>query len=143
MPGRKWTAKQKKQQAEAIHRWRPWDHSTGPRTAEGKAVSAQNALKHGVRSKVVKDYQRVVRENRKAGLFDVEAQEKIEAAREVTINYLIGRLDCTDKDAVINVHEFFASQAVQDTKKFWKVHNRMVQLARWDLHSIRRPREQS
>ena len=33
-------------------RWvRPWRRSTGPRTAEGKTRSAQNALKHGRRSR--------------------------------------------------------------------------------------------
>ena len=34
-------------QAQAIHRWRPWEHSTGPRTAEGKARSARNAYAGG------------------------------------------------------------------------------------------------
>lgn len=30
----------------------PWKHSTGPRTADGKARSSQNALVHGVRAVV-------------------------------------------------------------------------------------------
>lgn len=34
-----------------IHRVRPWRRSIGPRTAAGKARSAQNALKHGRRSR--------------------------------------------------------------------------------------------
>lgn len=32
---------------EAALRNRPWDHSTGPRTTEGKNRSSRNALKHG------------------------------------------------------------------------------------------------
>jgi hypothetical protein len=36
-------------QAKAIRRWRPWEHSTGPRTAEGKARSSMNAWKGGER----------------------------------------------------------------------------------------------
>lgn len=32
-----------------IERWRPWERSTGPRTAEGKARASQNAYKGAVR----------------------------------------------------------------------------------------------
>lgn len=38
-----WTAERRAKQAEAIRRWRPWDQSTGPRTAEGKVISSRNA----------------------------------------------------------------------------------------------------
>ena len=44
-----WTAERRKQQAEAIKRWRPWDKSTGPVTAEGKAKVSRNAFKGGHR----------------------------------------------------------------------------------------------
>ncbi len=30
--------------------WKPWNWSTGPRTAEGKKTCSRNALKHGYRS---------------------------------------------------------------------------------------------
>ena len=36
-------------QAAAIQRWKPWEKSTGPRTAEGKAIVARNAFKGGKR----------------------------------------------------------------------------------------------
>ena len=42
-----WTPEQRARQAQAIRRWRPWEHSTGPRTAEGKARSARNAYTGG------------------------------------------------------------------------------------------------
>lgn len=32
-----------------IKRWKPWERSTGPRTAEGKAKAASNAYKGGKR----------------------------------------------------------------------------------------------
>ena len=38
-----WTPERRARQAQAIRRWRPWEHSTGPRTAEGRARSARNA----------------------------------------------------------------------------------------------------
>ncbi len=42
-----WTPERRARQALAIRRRRPWEHSTGPRTAEGKARSARNAYKGG------------------------------------------------------------------------------------------------
>ena len=43
-----WTTERRKRQAELIRRWQPWLHSTGAKTPEGKAVSSQNAYKHGM-----------------------------------------------------------------------------------------------
>ena len=45
-----WTAERRARQATLIQNWRPWDTSTGPRTAEGKARSSGNAWQHGGRS---------------------------------------------------------------------------------------------
>lgn len=47
--GNHWTAEHCTQQSRAIHRWKPWLRSTGPRTAEGKAASSRNAWKGGTR----------------------------------------------------------------------------------------------
>jgi len=33
----------------AVQQWRPWEQSTGPRTAAGKALVARNAYKGGTR----------------------------------------------------------------------------------------------
>lgn len=38
-----WTPVRRAQQGLAIQRWRPWQHSTGPKTAEGKARSSRNS----------------------------------------------------------------------------------------------------
>lgn len=45
-----WTSARRARHAAAIRRWKPWASSTGPKTAAGKAKSAQNAYKHGGRA---------------------------------------------------------------------------------------------
>lgn len=42
---RNWTPEQRQRQRELIHRWKPWEKSTGAKTQEGKAKSAKNASK--------------------------------------------------------------------------------------------------
>ena len=44
-----WTAERHAQQADAIRKWRPWEHATGPRSAEGKARASRNAYRGGLR----------------------------------------------------------------------------------------------
>ena len=140
MPGRKWTAQKRKAQAEAIRRSRPWEKSTGPKTPEGKAKASQNALKHGVRSKVVKDYRRIVRENRRFNLFDIAEQQKIEAARETAIHFVASLRDKKDVDALLTGQEFIATQTRKTTRNYWKFHNRLAEFVRWDTYSLRSPR---
>jgi hypothetical protein len=40
-----WTAERKARQSALIRAWKPWEASTGPRTATGKAASARNRQK--------------------------------------------------------------------------------------------------
>ena len=42
-----WTADRRQKQRELIQRWKPWEKSTGARTAEGKAKVSKNAVKTG------------------------------------------------------------------------------------------------
>jgi hypothetical protein len=44
-----WTPERRARQSAAIRQWRPWERSTGPRTAAGKARVARNAYKGGSR----------------------------------------------------------------------------------------------
>jgi hypothetical protein len=46
-----WTDARRAQQAKAIRQWRPWEHSTGPRTVGGKARVARNAYRGGQQQK--------------------------------------------------------------------------------------------
>ena len=42
-----WTPQRRARQAALIRSWKPWERSSGPRTAKGKARSARNAWKGG------------------------------------------------------------------------------------------------
>lgn len=50
--GKGWTEERRAKQAEAIRRWKPWERATGPRSAEGKARSALNAYRGGLREQL-------------------------------------------------------------------------------------------
>lgn len=53
------------QQADLVRTWRPWEKSTGPRTAEGKASVARNAWRGGVRE-MLRELSRALGANREA-----------------------------------------------------------------------------
>lgn len=55
-----WTMERRQRQAELIKQWQPWQHSTGARTLQGKAVSSQNANKHGM-SKLLKEIRQLLK----------------------------------------------------------------------------------
>ena len=43
------TPEHRRRQSEAIHRWKPWQSSTGPKTPEGKRRSSMRGYKGGQR----------------------------------------------------------------------------------------------
>jgi hypothetical protein len=62
-----WTTERRARQAAQISRWRPWDKSTGRRTAGGKAKASRNAYRGGPRAqlrglaRVLRQIERVAR----------------------------------------------------------------------------------
>jgi hypothetical protein len=56
-----WTLERRERQAALIRGWRPWTLSTGPKTDGGKAASAMNARRHGMRSRRALDEVRMLR----------------------------------------------------------------------------------
>jgi len=49
MTKRVWTDEQRDRLREAIQYYKPWEKSTGPKSAEGKAAVSQNADQGGLR----------------------------------------------------------------------------------------------
>jgi len=60
-----WTPERQRRQSELIRQWRPWERSTGPRTAAGKAKSSRNAYRGGVRP-MLRELAKLLREQRRA-----------------------------------------------------------------------------
>lgn len=53
---RKWTPEERARQSELIRAHKPWEKSTGPRTAAGKATASRNGTTHGLTSQAAKDF---------------------------------------------------------------------------------------
>jgi hypothetical protein len=59
------TPEHRARQSAAIQQWRPWEHSTGPKSEEGKARVSRNAYKGGTRS-ILRELARLLREQGEA-----------------------------------------------------------------------------
>jgi hypothetical protein len=60
-----WTSERRARQSAAIRQWRPWEHSTGPKSDDGKVGVSRNAFKGGIRAKL-RELARLLREQREA-----------------------------------------------------------------------------
>jgi hypothetical protein len=56
-----WTSERRARQSALIRQWRPWEHSTGPKSEEGKARVSRNAFKGGTRT-MLRELARLLRE---------------------------------------------------------------------------------
>ena len=59
------TPEHRARQAKAIRCWRPWEHSTGPKSDEGKAAVARNADK-GCTRQLLRELRRALRDQAEA-----------------------------------------------------------------------------
>src|SRR5215471_17288219 len=75
-----WSEARRAAQSRAIHRWRPWERSTGPRTAEGKARSSRNAYTFGHRQNLREARLLLARLMPRLEAGDPDAQAEIERA---------------------------------------------------------------
>jgi hypothetical protein len=62
---RNWSPEEREKHAAAMREWKPWKKSTGPKTPEGKAVSAQNAEKSGLYSAEMQLLKELMREQKR------------------------------------------------------------------------------
>src|SRR5690348_6831444 len=69
-----WTPERREMQRQAIRRWKPWQRSTGPKGAKGKAASSRNAWKGGTRP-MMRELAKALREQRK-GLDGVHGAQR-------------------------------------------------------------------
>ncbi len=93
---------------EAARRNRPWEHTTGPRTAEGLARSSKNALKHGRDTAKAREFReralRFLRLNQRfvegllAGQTPEDRDREMRLLREEA-DWIMGRLGATSGEA--------------------------------------------
>lgn len=77
-----WTEERRRRQAERCRAQRPWEQSTGPKSAEGKQRSSLNALKHGRHSRILAPYHDLIELNA-AFLRQTQIVASMETARMV------------------------------------------------------------
>jgi len=77
-----WTTERRAKQAELIRQLKPWEKSTGPRTAKGKAKASRNSRKHGMRSQPAKDIAKARTEARREAWADFSATVRAALRKE-------------------------------------------------------------
>ena len=67
-----WNEERVERTRQVCLRNKPWEHSTGPTTAEGKEKTKFNSLKHGRYSKTMQEVDRVVATVKRKNLTDLD-----------------------------------------------------------------------
>lgn len=70
-----WTLERRRWQSAMMQIWRPWEHSTGPRTPAGKAKTRYNGMKHGGRSQQMREVNKLLAQLRES---EREARKRIQ-----------------------------------------------------------------
>lgn len=73
---RHWTPEERARQADIARKNKPWEKSTGPKTADGKARVRKNALKSGAHSEEMEALRRWLRWQKRF-LKAVRAKDKL------------------------------------------------------------------
>lgn len=60
-----WTKEKRERAAKKAREIKPWKHTTGPKTKEGKAASSQNALKSGLHTQEMNELRKVLHKQAK------------------------------------------------------------------------------
>lgn len=55
-----WTPERRAKQSAMIRNWKPWEKSTGAKTAEGKLKSSQNSKTHGAYTEENREMQIII-----------------------------------------------------------------------------------
>ena len=122
MPGRKWTEEQRRQQAQAIRRWKPWKKATGPKTDEGKATSARNTLQHGSESRIVRKLRRLEKEFRDTDNTDFTLFDRLEEVRLASAEFVAENVRKDDPQALLKTHKFLATQIHKAGKQLFQAY---------------------
>ncbi len=130
MPGRRWTKKQRKEQAEVIRRSEPWLKSTGPRTPTGKARSSLNGLKHGTRSQAVAMFRAMDRQFRHGDQEDFTLLGEVEEARALVCQFVAKIAKPNDLMARMRAMEFVSIQTRKGGIRLEKKTEKLVRLAK-------------
>jgi translation initiation factor 2 beta subunit (eIF-2beta)/eIF-5 len=75
---RRWTPEERLKQAEAIRRWKPWEKSTGPKTAQGKAKVRLNGLKTGEHTASMRNMRSMLNRMKRDRMAALDFLKKIE-----------------------------------------------------------------
>lgn len=84
-----WTEERRQKQRERIMHNRPWEKSTGPKTAEGKLRSSLNSLTNGRRTRLSEDFLRLLKMHRELTKITFLQMDVLNAPKEKLTSELL------------------------------------------------------